>query len=67
MLHGQTSTHLVESIQSEILKIFCDLSQHESAIKHKNACRRKYLARQAIEQRNEKKQLEQNIQDAWQD
>lgn len=61
------STRVVESVQSEILDIFCDLSKFEEKSKDKAKAERKLAARRAIEQHFEKKRLEEDISDAWSD
>lgn len=59
------SINKIESVQTELLDIFCDLSKYEQKNKDKALNERKFAARRAIEQHFEKKKLEYDICDAW--
>ena len=54
-----------EHVQAELLDIFMDLSSHEARDQQKARARRRLEARRAIEQYRERKALEAQLRDGW--
>lgn len=56
-----------EHVQAELLDIFMDLHSHESRDRERARAQRRLEARRAIEQYRERKELEAQLRDGWEE
>lgn len=68
MQHARQSQHSsLDTIRTDFMDVYFEIHQQETETKKKSKAKKKFEARRAIEEHQEKKQLQEVLKDWWDD